>query len=526
MKGPEWQLRILCWFDEFHVPESYRFFYVYPFMQNFNSYRVRKRNDQIPSGDGRYLLYWMQINRRFHFNFALEYAIGWANKLNVPLLIVEGLSCDYPWATVRTHRFLLEGMREHLEAMRGSHVRYLPFVEQKQGEFRKLLDGLVSGAAMIVTDEYPVFIMRSRNEELSREWKIPYYTVDSNGMIPLGKTEKDPYSAYLFRKIVQREFLESYTNPPDEYPLEKLGDREPVRLPAQVESRVRESEAFLNNLPDRLSIPGLRQDVPPVGTPGTRSAGLQRLRLFLEIDLPVYGESRNDPDRNSTSRLSPWLHAGKISEFEIVREVLKRQPEGWDLDRITWNNGSVGGFYNGEESISKFLDELITWRGTGFHFAHHRPDFDQFESLPDWVLNTLEKHRRDPREKIYSYEELECAGTHDAVWNAAQRELREEGVIHNYLRMLWGKRVIEWTPDPETALRYLIDLNNTWALDGRDPNSYSGIFWCFGRFDRAWQERPVFGKVRYMTSRSAQKKLAMEEYLRRYGAPEQDGGRD
>ena len=153
----------------------------------------------------------------------------------------------------------------------------------------------------------------------------------------------------------------------------------------------------------------------------------------------------------------------------------------------------------------------------GFHYAHHVDNYDKFESLPDWALETMKDHENDERDYVYSYEELEQSKTHDEIWNAAQTQLREEGIIHNYLRMLWGKKVIEWTPDHKTALEYLIELNNKFAIDGRDPNSYSGIFWCFGRFDRAWQEREIFGKLRYMTSESTRKKVKLKQYLAKYG---------
>jgi deoxyribodipyrimidine photo-lyase len=204
--------------------------------------------------------------------------------------------------------------------------------------------------------------------------------------------------------------------------------------------------------------------------------------------------------------------------FEIISAALKHQPEGWDLDKITYNNGSTDGFFNGNPNIDSFLDEVITWREAGFHFAHHRKDYDKFESLPNWAQQTLNKHRDDKREWTYTYEQLENAQTHDEIWNAAQMQLRRDGIIHNYLRMLWGKKVIEWTPEPETALRYLIELNNNYAIDGRDPNSYSGIFWCFGRFDRAWQERPVTGKLRYMSSDNTRKKIKLKQYLNTYAS--------
>jgi len=486
-------------------------------MNKYNNNRVFHNNDREPNREGDYVLYWMQINRRFQYNFALEYAVAQANELEKPLLILEAFSCDYPWATARTHTFIMQGMKEHLDYARERNLNYISFVEEKPGQYLHVLNSLCSSASMLVTDEFPVFIMRKRNEKLPAEFTIPYITVDSNGLIPLGLTDKDPYSAYLFRKIVQQNFLEAYTNPPVQHPLENLKNREISGLPDECFKELPETGKTLNNIPEFISGLSLRHDVKPVGLHGGRSRGLRMLGQFIEKGLHAYGEKRNDPDEKKTSMISPWLHVGKISAYEVTKAVLQHQPDDWDLHKISYNNGSKGGFFNGDPNIDEYLDELITWREIGFHFAHHRSDYDQFESLPDWARSTLNDHRDDSREWNYSYEDLEEARTHDEIWNAAQSQLREEGVIHNYLRMLWGKKVLEWTPNPETAIRYLIDLNNTWAIDGRDPNSYSGIFWCFGRFDRAWQERPVFGKVRYMSSDSARKKLKLTGYLKRYG---------
>ncbi|REL33289.1 hypothetical protein DYD21_10935 [Rhodohalobacter sp. SW132] len=486
-------------------------------MKNFNSDRVFPRNQTEPNAEGEYVLYWMQINRRFHYNFALEYAVGWANKLNKPLLILEAFSCDYPWATDRSHTFMMQGMKEHLNYAREQDLNYVSFVEAEPGQYDNLLRKLSSKASVLVTDEYPVFIMRKRNETYPDELKIPYYTVDSNGLIPLGLTDKDPYSAYFFRKIMQKNFIEAYTNPPRQNPLDDLENRESIELDGSTFSNLPDAEDALNSIPDFISGLEINHDVHPVEMNGARSAATGKLGSFIRNGLHVYDEKRNHPDENITSGLSPWLHFGKISEYEIVRAVLQHQPEGWDLDKISFNKGSTGGFFNGDPNIDGFLDEVITWREVGFHFAHHRKDYDAYESLPDWALKTMEEHKDDPREHIYSYEELENAQTGDDIWNAAQTQLRKDGIIHNYLRMLWGKKVIEWTPDHRTALQYLIDLNNTYAIDGRDPNSYSGIFWCFGRFDRAWQERPIFGKLRYMTSNSTRKKVKLKQYLDTYG---------
>lgn len=486
-------------------------------MKNFNSPRVFKRNNKEPNPDGGYILYWMQINRRFQYNFALEYAVAWANKLDKPLLILEAFSCDYPWATARTHTFMMQGMREHLDYAEQQDINFVSFTEKEPGQYERLLKQLAENASVLVTDEYPVFIMRKRNNRYSGEIGCPYFTVDSNGLIPLGLTDKDPYSAFFFRKIMQKHFVEAYTNPPEQNPLEKLKNRESIALPDSIFENLPDGKTALKNIPSFISGLSIDQDVKPIEWHGGRHAGLGMLGQFVKNGLMEYGEKRNDPDEKKTSLLSPWLHFGKVSEYEIVKAVLRYQPEGWDLDKISYNNGSRGGFFNGNASIDSFLDEVITWREVGFHFAHHREDYDQFERLPDWALETLKEHRNDPREWNYSYEELAGSQTHDEIWNAAQTQLREEGIIHNYLRMLWGKKVLEWTPTPEIALEYLIDLNNTYAIDGRDPNSYSGIFWCFGRFDRAWQERPIFGKIRYMSSDSTRKKIKLKKYLDRYG---------
>ncbi|MGD8748214.1 MAG: hypothetical protein PVI44_07080 [Balneolaceae bacterium] len=489
-------------------------------MKNINSYRVFKRNEAEPRKTGEFVLYWMQTNHRLQYNYALEYAVGWANKLNKPLLIYEELTCNYRWACDRFHRFYLEGMKEHFEETKGSDINYIPFVEKEVGQSKRFVGQLMERACYIVSDEFPVFFIRSRNEQLGENFGIPFATVDSNGLIPLGVTDKDPYSAYFFRKIMQKHFLECFTHPPKQNPLDELENRSHWQIPDALSDQYQPVEDSLNDIENVISGLAIRHDIPGLEIKGTRQAALGKLGQFINYGLFEYGDKRNDPDENKVSGLSPWLHFGKISEYEVVRAVLDHQPEDWDLGNITFNNGSRGGFFNGDSNIDKFLDEVITWREVGFHFAHHRPDYAEFESLPDWALETLNEHKRDPREWIYSYEELEQSQTHDEIWNAAQTQLREEGIIHNYLRMLWGKKVIEWTPDPETALEYLIELNNQYAIDGRDPNSYSGIFWCFGRFDRAWQERRVIGKIRYMTSESTRRKVKLKQYLNKYGRQE------
>ncbi|MCG8652531.1 MAG: deoxyribodipyrimidine photolyase, partial [Pirellulales bacterium] len=252
--------------------------------------------------------------------------------------------------------------------------------------------------------------------------------------------------------------------------------------------------------------------------PGGAAAAAGRLKAFLKQRLESYDQDRNHPDRQATSGLSPYLHFGHLAASEMVAALLDQ--EQWTPDRVSAPNGKNHGFWGVSPAGEAWLDQLLTWREMGFNLAHRQPrSYDKYESLPAWALNTLDQHRDDPRPALYTLEQFELARTHDELWNAAQRELVSTGMMHNYMRMLWGKKILHWTRSPEEALQIMIHLNNKYALDGRDPNSYSGIFWVLGRYDRAWgPSRPVFGNVRYMTSDSARKKLKLQAYLQRFGA--------
>ncbi len=487
-------------------------------MEAVNRQRIFERNDNEPDQQEDYVLYWMQINRRFQYNFALEHAVEWANKLGKPLLIFEGLSCDYPWASDRFHHFVMDGMRENLEYAKEHGLNYYSYLEDKTDSGNGLLSSLAENASVVIADEYPVFKVREHNQEIPERLDVRYITVDSNGIVPLGLTDKAPYNAYFFRKIMQRNFKECFKYFPQRRPLDDLENNEKVTLAIEFAKKYPSAEQYLANPNAFIEKLPINHQVGKISMNGSRRAALEKMDEFIQYGLSKYDDKRNDPDEEATSGLSPWLHYGKISSYEIVNTVLEHQPEGWGMGNITFNKGSAGGFFNGDPNVDSFLDQVITWREVGFHFAHHEPDYDQYDSLPDWALETLEKHKNDPREYIFTLEEFAQSQTHDEIWNAAQTQLREEGVMHNYLRMLWGKKVLEWTPNPETALAYLIELNNRYAVDGRDPNSYSGIFWIFGRFDRAWQERPIYGKTRYMTSESTRRKLKIRQYLDKYGS--------
>jgi deoxyribodipyrimidine photo-lyase len=230
-----------------------------------------------------------------------------------------------------------------------------------------------------------------------------------------------------------------------------------------------------------------------------------------------YAEARGAPENDATSRLSPYLHWGSVSIHQVFAAVAAA--ERWTPDRLgTGASGGREGWWGMSAAAEKFLDQAVTWRELGYNMAARRPDAERYESLPAWAQATLARHAADARPQVYGLAELERGATHDELWNAAQRQLVREGRIHNYLRMLWGKKVLEWSPSPPEALAALVELNNKYALDGRDPNSYSGIFWCFGRYDRPWApERPVFGTVRYMSSQNTRRKMDVDGYIARYG---------
>jgi len=276
------------------------------------------------------------------------------------------------------------------------------------------------------------------------------------------------------------------------------------------------SAAMLKNsvakLLDRLPID---HQVGAVDKPGGSAAAEQRLREFLHTRLGQYAAQRNQPELEATSGLSPYLHFGHLSSHQVLAHLAEQ--EDWCHEELPDSgNGSREGWWGMSPTAEAFVDQFVTWRELGYGFAHHRPDdYDSFESLPDWARNSLLLHAADPREHCYELADFEAARTHDRLWNAAQTQLVREGTIHNYLRMLWGKKILEWTASPQDALAIMIELNNKYALDGRNPNSYSGILWTLGRFDRPWApERPIFGVIRYMSSANTARKLRVKGYVR------------
>jgi deoxyribodipyrimidine photo-lyase len=482
--------------------------------------RIRSCNAAPVRSDGQYVLYWMIAYRRLGWNFALERAAGEARRLGRPLVILEPLRCGYPWASDRFHRFVLDGMAGHARRLAGSDVLYHPYVEPEQGAGKGLLAALAEKACLVVTDDSPAFFYPRMVRAAAESLTVRLEAVDSNGLLPLRAVDRTFVTAYDFRRKLQKLLPHHLGEMPAEDPLAaKLSARLKALPPEVLRRWPAASAALLRGDSEALAALPIDHGVAPVpGVEGGETAAGRVLDSFLSDRLAAYGEGRNHSDEDVTSTLSPYLHFGNISTHHIFAALAAH--ERWTPARLAArSNGAREGWWGMGAAAEKFLDELVTWREVGYNRAALQEDSERYESLPDWARATLDKHAADPRPELYDLKAFEAAATHDELWNAAQRQLVEAGRIHNYLRMLWGKKILHWSASPQEALAIMLHLNNKYALDGRDPNSASGIFWCLGRYDRPWPpERPVFGNVRYMSTESTRRKLKVDGYITRWTA--------
>jgi deoxyribodipyrimidine photo-lyase len=479
------------------------------------SLRMTVSDGRPPNVAGEFVLYWMTSARRAAWNFALDQGIAWARSLKRPLVVVESLTCGGRWDSDRHHAFVLQGMRDNRQAFARSPIGYYPFVERTASEGNAFLAALAKRACVIIEDNFPrpASFLEMHAVECRTE------RIDSNGLLPLQATERAYPTAFAFRRFLQKNMPDHWLDRPSAKPLARLKLPPPIAFPATLARRwPQASPELLETACESLRELPIDHAVRPVATQGGSATAHRTLRRFIESGLPCYAADRNHPDAEAASGLSPYLHHGHISAHEVFWAIAESEDwtPGRASDRAT---GSREGWWGLGSNAEAFVDQLVTWRELGYNMARHVAAHDRFESLPDWAQATLAKHARDHRPVVYSPTRLEAAETDDPVWNAAQRQLRCDGMIHNYLRMLWGKRVVEWTRRPRDAAAILIELNNRYALDGQDPNSYSGVFWILGRYDRPWgPERPIYGRIRYMSSQNAFRKLRMKEYLARYGA--------
>jgi len=464
--------------------------------------RVTPVNDRAIRARGDYVLYWMIAARRPTWSFALDHARALATELDRPVVVLEALRAGYRWASDRHHAFVVDGMRDNARAFAAANIAYVPYVEPAPGRGKGLLAALAKRACAVVTDEQPGFFLPHMVAAAGARLDVRLEQVDGNGLLPLRATDRAFATAASFRRELQRQLPRF------------LAQRPSARLPRAKRRAELPSLARWPSSPiDRAALAQLPIDhaIAPVPYRGGHVAAHRVLRDFIAHGLARY------LDRNVYSGLSPYLHFGHISVHEIAASVWRAS--GWDPSRLAGAKvtGSRNGWWGLPASSEAFLDELVTWRELGYGFCHHRRDFASYAALPAWARVTLAKHARDPRPERYSRDELERAATADPIWNAAQRELVTDGRIHNYLRMLWGKKILEWSASPRAAFATLVELNNKYAVDGRDPNSYSGIGWVLGLFDRPWgPERPIYGTIRYMSSAATKRKLDLDDYLARW----------
>jgi deoxyribodipyrimidine photo-lyase len=477
--------------------------------------RLRSLNAAPRRDDGAYVLYWMTAYRRTTYNFALAHAVEQARALGKPLVVLEALRVGYEWASDRLHAFVIEGMRETERACEAAGALYYPYVEPRAGAGSGLLEALAERACAVVGDDFPCFFLPRMQAAVAARLGVAFEVVDDNGTLPLRAAGKAFGRAFDFRRFVHHHFHEHvHELELAAAPFARAKLASPPKLPKAITERwPRATDAALDDV--HAFVKGLPVDhgVRPGRSRGGGAAAEQALDRFLKRRLARYSEERNEPSAEVTSELSPYLHFGMLSARRAFLELARR--EKWTPAGLRQEGkGQREGWWGMSTDAEAFLDQLVTWRELGYNCCVFEPRYDRWESLPAWARSSLDQHRRDARPHLYTLAELEAADTHDELWNAAQRELVSTGHMHNYLRMLWAKKVLEWSPSPEQALEWLVHLNNKYALDGRNPNSYSGIFWCFGRYDRPWApERKIFGVIRYMSSDNTRRKLDVKAYL-------------
>jgi len=431
-----------------------------------------------PVRDGRYVLYWMQAAQRARCNHALEHAIDRANELKKPVVVAFGLTADFPEANARHYHFMLEGLREIVDELKDRGIQMLV---QAQSPARCIPD-LAREACLVVVDDGCLRVQQQWRAEVAEAVECPLVEVETNVIVPVEEAaDKENFSAGTFRPRIRKK-LDAYL----------------VRLKRR---KVRKDSLGLRLSGLKLKdidhvVEQLRVDASVGKVTAYHGGGKEarrRLDDFIKHKLDDYPDRRNDPNADGQSGLSPYLHFGQISPLDIALRVARTASKGADA----------------------FLEELIVRRELSFNFVHYSHQYDCFEGLPPWAKRTLNFHGRDKREYTYSSDELEAARTHDPYWNAAQKEMILTGKMHGYMRMYWGKKILEWTKRPEEGFRISLYLNNKYELDGRDPNGFAGVAWCFGKHDRAWAERPVFGKIRYMNAAGLRRKFDADAYVRK-----------
>ena len=441
--------------------------------------RIQKLNSEGCRASGTYILYWMQEAQRTRGNPALELAIRSANKCGLPVVVCFGLTDGYPEANARHYAFMLDGLADISKSLA---TRRIAFVVRRGEPVDIALDIAENAASIICDRSYMPTLIEERNR-LAEAAGCAVVQVETEVVVPVQVTsDKSEYAARTIRPKIHRVW--------DEY-LVPLEETQPE---VSAESVYLKSDFDISNPAATLSALALDWSVEPVRRfSGGETEAWRRLEHCLNNVLEGYADARNEPSAQQTSLLSPYLHFGHISPVDIALAA-RASDRGSSNDR------------------DSFIEELVIRRELAMNYVAFEPNFKCYSSLPDWARNSLDEHATDKREYVYSIVELEAFDTHDPHWNDAMREMVCTGFMHNYMRMYWAKKILEWSPTPQQAFETTLALNNKYFIDGRDPNSYANVAWCYGLHDRAWTERPVFGKIRYMNAKGLNRKFKMEKY--------------
>ncbi|HEX6503532.1 MAG TPA: deoxyribodipyrimidine photo-lyase [Terriglobales bacterium] len=449
-----------------------------PLEQLISDPRVTVRRAASPDCEGRCVVYWMQRAQRGIDNLALNVAVEAANLLRRPVVVFLAPVPFYPNANLRHYAFLNEGIPDIAEDLVRRNIGFI-LRRYPDHSLIKFCDEVAP--CLVIGDENPMGEPERWRQLAAKKLRIPFWTVDADVVVPSNLLEKAQYAARIIRPRLQRQlerFLVEPGNPRARVPWEKPNGCQSLPIHA--------------NISDGWESP--RAVAPVSGFVGGTKRALKTLREFVSGRLKGYSEQRSHPENSGTSHLSAYLHFGHIGPHTVALAVKKADAPRADKEA--------------------FLDQLITWRELAINFVRFNPNYDSFESGEQWAERTLAEHARDHRPVIYTEKQLENAETHDPLWNAGQMQMVNQGWMHNYVRMYWAKKILEWSPSAAEAYRIAVWLNDKYEMDGRDPNGYAGIAWAIvGKFDRPWFERPIFGTIRYMSLGSTGKKFDSRRYI-------------
>jgi len=431
-------------------------------------------------GDGP-ILYWMSRDQRVDDNWALLFSYEKALKTKKPLIVLFCLIPEFKEAISRIYSFMIDGLKRIEKKLSSLNISFILKQESPQNLIPTFIEEF--NISQLICDFSPLKIKQNWNEIIKDRISIPFYEVDAHDIIPVWEaSQKKEYAAYTLRKKIEEKldlFLETFPK------IKKL----------KIEWNENFASIKWELIMNKIDV--VKTDYENIAFQSGEKAAMKILEIFLKNKFTTYSKFRNDPNKDATSNLSPYLHFGQIASQRVVLDAQKVKPI--------------------KQLKNSFYDEIIVRKELSDNFCFYESNYDNFEGFHSWAKETLNAHRDDKREYLYSKEEFEKGKTHDDAWNAAQFEMIKTGKMHGYMRMYWGKKILEWTESPEQALEIAIFLNNKYELDGRDPNGYTGIAWSIGGIhDRAWKERNIFGKVRYMSLNGLKRKFDLQKYIKEY----------